>query len=1337
MDRTVRRIESTSSRAQQDELRPISAYDDAANIVLLGDPGAGKTHTFRECAARCRGRYVTARAFLVTPAAKFNGILFIDGLDEKRAGRGDRDTVDALVEKLFAVGPSKVRISCRVADWLGDSDLAALRPYFEQSGDPVVLQLARLSSDEQRIVVQAEGLSASEADAFLAEATKRALGDFLENPQNLIMLLRAVRTGTWPATRKELFELSTQLMLKEFNSEHARSGSGVYTAEELRQVAGAICAARLVSDVEAISLTDHEDSPAIPSYRSLSMVAPEKAIAALGRRVFAAGPASESVDYAHRTTAEYLGATWLAEAVRNGMPLGRLQALMGIDGHPAPELRGLHAWLAVLLPEHANRLIDTDPYGILVYGDAASLPQSSCAHLVKALGRLSQTDPWFRSGNWHSPAIAALSRADMVEEFRAVLGSNNAGFGVRSIVVEAAALGAPMPALQDNLADIVVRSQSPYAERLYALIALLRIGPDGKAAAQTAFHKLGMDIKAVRLRAEMIHRMYGEPHGPADITALLKDLAASTSPEPVTGILHTLSEHMPLGDIPAVLDALPDPNLATRASRPNEWEVARFVDHVLIRAWRGIADIEPARTLQWLRLRNSYSSGYGSGRSDQLRAAILKRRDRLSAIADHFFDTLVPDQNRWLRLARFREVTLLTLTSAELLVHMRTHMARVPVGSEKELFLYEAAFSMVFSMDGPGADAAFEALFAMADSRDDLREVRDASVSCKIPSGHLSRLPHENTEQSPEELRARFEKEAEAIRNGSHLGWLTWATQVYFGLFYDSDQAARPRERLVTVLGEANAKIAIEGFIAALSRPDVPSLADVVSLSVQHQRRGWWHVLTAGLIEEWETNPSLGTLGDDFLKAIVAFDLTNPVFEEADGSSRVIIPNWKVALTQERPELVRDAYVTIARAKLAKGDQIVDGLRELMVEDAFKPYRGDTALQLLRDFPNADHFRLDEIFDAVFATPAAHGEFLTLAERVLTGAAPVGEQQHDMWLAAAYLLSPSRYEVQVDAIAKQRPSIVFNLRDRSGYEAYGDQQPSALTVPQLEFLARLTGTHYPETGYPSGGWGGNTNPWDAAEYCRNLINAISAVPSEAATGAIRRLEADAKMASYNAHLRHALANQEKRRRESEYDRPDWLSTIEALSNGAPATVADLHALLLDQLDDLRRRISRENTDIYKSFWNLDSYSRPKTPRPEDACRDTLVTLLRPTLAPKGITVEPEGHMVADKRADISAAMPGRKVLCEWKRDSHADLWTAADQQLERFYAHDPEAKGFGIYGVLWFGDKGPSPMPKHPNGLEPPKSAAELEQMLRDRIPADRRRRLAALVIDVFGPPAT
>src|SRR5688572_18251524 len=101
-----------------------------------------------------------------------------------------------------------------------------------------------------------------------------------------------------------------------------------------------------------------------------------------------------------------------------GLPFGRLQALLGVDGHPAPELRGLHAWLAVHLPEHAERIIDADPYGVLTYGDPASLSRSNCSYLVRALGRLSQIDPWFRSEQWKAPAIGALSRTDLVEEFR-------------------------------------------------------------------------------------------------------------------------------------------------------------------------------------------------------------------------------------------------------------------------------------------------------------------------------------------------------------------------------------------------------------------------------------------------------------------------------------------------------------------------------------------------------------------------------------------------------------------------------------------------------------------------------------------------------------------------------------------------------------------------------------------------------------------------------------------------------------------------------------------------------------------------------------------------------
>jgi hypothetical protein len=401
-----------------------------------------------------------------------------------------------------------------------------------------------------------------------------------------------------------------------------------------------------------------------------------------------------------------------------------------------------------------------------------------------------------------------------------------------------------------------------------------------------------------------------------------------------------------------------------------------------------------------------------------------------------------------------------------------------------------------------------------------------------------------------------------------------------------------------------------------------------------------------------------------------------------------------------------------------------------------KPFRGDTALELLHDFPNADPHRLNELFDGIFTIPAAHERFLDDADRILTGTVSVDQRQNDLWLLAAYLLAPSRYESQLETGAMQRPGIIFDLRDQTGYSFNmpGRVQSGPMPLPQMEFLARVVGTHFPEVAYPSGAQWGNSHPWDGTNFCRKLIDGISALPSEAATDALKRLHANPSMASYDAHLRHARANQRKLRRDSEYDRPNWPTTIKALSDGPPATVADLHALLLDQLGDLRTQITRANTDIYKFFWNLDSHSRPETPKPEEACRDVLVTLLRPALAQKDVTVEPEGHMLADKRADISAAMPGRKILCELKRDYHADIWTAADEQLERFYAHDPEAKGFGIYGVLWFGSKRSSSIPRHPDKLSAPTSADDLEKMLRERIPAERRSRLAVLVVDVSGP---
>jgi len=312
-------------------------------------------------------------------------------------------------------------------------------------------------------------------------------------------------------------------MLGEFDKEHARKGLGTYTVKELRSVAGAICAAWLIGDIEAISLTDQEGTKETPGYRSLTLAEAEKVQAALGRRVFiAAALEPETVDYAHRTTAEFLGAEWLAQKVRNGLPIGRLQALMGVDGQPASELRGLHAWLAVHLPTHAKALIEADPYGVLTYGDAAALSTPACAHLVHSLGKLSKVNPWFRSGGQASPSIGALARKDMVPEFQKVLRSPTVGFGIRSVVVDALSIGAPLPEMKKDLVTGVQSNNWPYRDRAVAMNTLLRLGQDGKDAVVQIFRSgLGASENDYRLRTIILERLYGDPFGVADVVELI------------------------------------------------------------------------------------------------------------------------------------------------------------------------------------------------------------------------------------------------------------------------------------------------------------------------------------------------------------------------------------------------------------------------------------------------------------------------------------------------------------------------------------------------------------------------------------------------------------------------------------------------------------------------------------------------------------------------------------------------------------------------------------------------------------------------------------------------
>ena len=76
------------------ESHEIDFFRESDAYVLLGDPGAGKTKLFEKEATDSGGIYISARDFIAFNRAEdWKGqTLFIDGLDETRAGTEDAAT---------------------------------------------------------------------------------------------------------------------------------------------------------------------------------------------------------------------------------------------------------------------------------------------------------------------------------------------------------------------------------------------------------------------------------------------------------------------------------------------------------------------------------------------------------------------------------------------------------------------------------------------------------------------------------------------------------------------------------------------------------------------------------------------------------------------------------------------------------------------------------------------------------------------------------------------------------------------------------------------------------------------------------------------------------------------------------------------------------------------------------------------------------------------------------------------------------------------------------------------------------------------------------------------
>ena len=221
---------------------PLADYADTAAYVLIAEPGAGKTTALKTEAAKQGAVCVTVRNFLRFDKPEWrDATLFLDGLDESRAGPGDkRRPLDGIVTKLDRLGCPPFRLSCRWGDWLAANDKEGLREV-SPDGTVTVLRLEPLSKRNIKdILVKNHGVE--DADAFVAAARQRGVDRLLRNPQNLKLLAKSVARGEWPKSRRETFEQACRMLVHEPNREHRAGNPSAAATDPLIEAAGRLCA---------------------------------------------------------------------------------------------------------------------------------------------------------------------------------------------------------------------------------------------------------------------------------------------------------------------------------------------------------------------------------------------------------------------------------------------------------------------------------------------------------------------------------------------------------------------------------------------------------------------------------------------------------------------------------------------------------------------------------------------------------------------------------------------------------------------------------------------------------------------------------------------------------------------------------------------------------------------------------------------------------------------------------------------------------------------------------------------------------------------------------------
>lgn len=1338
--RRVRLIpEKESETAATPESRPLSDFRVLAAWVLLGEPGAGKTSAFEQEAEATGGLKISIAEFLIEGLQDdLRGkTLFLDGLDETRAGGEGESILLQVRARLKQIGSPPFRIACRAADWFGATDAGILKPV-SPNGELATLLLDPLSDDDIIDILRMNH-GISDPEGFVEQAVRQGLPDLLGNPQTLGLLANAIRGDQWPQSRAETFDLACKKLAEEPSKTHRiRQRTNPRPCDALLDAAGHLCATLLLADKTGIALDRERTASQFPLLDDLALPDPASAAAVVHRALFRASEAGvERMVPAHRSIAEYLAARWLARRIdEEGLPLGRVfNLLLGVDGRTVAGLRGLYGWLALHCQAARAALIAADPLTVIVYGDVKPMSPADKRALLAGLAREAGRHAVFRWGTGNPAPFGALADPALLADFRGFFESpdrDNAAQSLVDAVLTILAEGMAPPELTGTVKRIILDESRWSSVRSAALDVWLKAGtaPQEALALLDAIADGSVADDDDELTGILLSHLYPGGIAPGRLIDFLhRPKSAFTTGSYSFFWRHELLRKAPLADLPILLDGM-----AARTdlftSDDHDFLLGNVLSSLLASAIVQLGEqMDDERLFAWLGIHvdeDGYWNEEQGGR--QLIAGWLEAHpDRYKALLSLCSMRCEAAEN-----PRFCFNALESrLRGAKAPEDIGLwHLARASQTSNEALAETHLDEAVATLMRGQGdANLTLENLEDWGDAHPERKHLLAPLLTWEIPAWRSEDAARKASrrERDAEAKRSRstqLRKRADEIRAGTAGAaamhelagvWLNHYTDVH---------GDTPAERFDSYCdnGAEALSAAESGFRLCPLRPDLPAVADIIDLSTQQKEHFIRRPCLVGMELRWrDGTEAVDTLDEDILRRMIAFRLTYG----ADNT-----PAWSLHLVKTRPELVAEVLIDYAGATFRSKSDFVDGIYALAHDPLYGAVARSAAPRVLDGFPLRCRSGQLNHLEYLLKAALRHAPE-TLAELVAkkSVARSMDAAQKVYWLAAGMLLSPAQYENALwDYIGKS----LARANHLSGFlsERFGDPDPGYELSPRTTGKLIESLAPHAELEWSRGGF--VTDTMRRGDYVRALVRRLGAMATPEASAEVERLIAQPGLHKLKFQLEDARYQLQLIRREKAFRFLDLTDVAQILANRQPTDARDLAALTLAHLDDIARAIRTDNGDHFRLFWTETPGNNQ--PKQENSCRDALRLLLIQRLAPFGIDCQPEVDHFSDKRADIQLFYRNEIELpIEIKGEWNEALWTGLRKQLIEQYAIAPKAAGHGIYVVLWFG--GDRQKATRLDGGKRPRSAAELQSRLEALLNPVERRSIYIRVLDVSLPP--